>query len=91
MPQVGTSSEPTLRLATCAAIRGQTLGRSRDRSELEKRVCFDFEIDFSNGGGLQGQGFRLDIEGDDISDKDLADYIVRDMRLLMVGECSHLK
>ena len=51
----------------------------------EKRVCFDFEIDFSNGGGIQGQGFRLDIEGDDISDTDLAAYIVRDMRLLMVG------
>ena len=52
----------------------------------EKRVCFDFEIDFSNGGGIQGQGFRLDIQGDDISDRDLADYIVDDMRLLMVGE-----
>jgi len=52
----------------------------------DKRVCFDFEIDFSNGGGLQGQGFRLDIDGDDISDAALADYIIRDMRLLMVGE-----
>ncbi len=27
----------------------------------EKRVVFDFEIDFSNGGGIQGQGFRLGI------------------------------
>ncbi|WP_299472444.1 hypothetical protein [uncultured Roseibium sp.] len=52
----------------------------------DKRVCFDFEIDFSNGGGIQGQGFRLDIQGDDISDAELADYIVADMRLLMVGE-----
>jgi len=51
-----------------------------------KRVVFDFEIDFSNGGGIQGQGFRLDIDGDDIDDKSLADYIVEDMRLLMVGE-----
>ncbi|MBW4710663.1 hypothetical protein KX928_22975 [Roseobacter sp. YSTF-M11] len=51
----------------------------------DKRVCFDFEVDFSNGGGLQGQGFRLDIDGDDISDSDLAEYIVQDMRLLMVG------
>ena len=39
----------------------------------QKRVVFDFEIDFSNGGGLQGQGFRLDIEGEDISDAELAD------------------
>ncbi|SDR22330.1 cyclase [Pseudoxanthomonas sp. CF125] len=51
----------------------------------QKRVVFDFEIDFSNGGGLQGQQFRLDIDGDDISDAELADYIVDDMRLLMVG------
>ena len=52
----------------------------------DKRVCFDFEVDFSNGGGIQGQGFRLDIPGEDISDPDLAAYIVEDMRLLMVGE-----
>ena len=52
----------------------------------DRRVQFDFEIDFSNGGGLQGQGFRLDIEGDDIRDEDLAIAIVRDLRLLMVGE-----
>ncbi|MBT4444121.1 MAG: cyclase [Oceanospirillaceae bacterium] len=52
----------------------------------ERRVVFDFEVDFSNEGGLQGQGFRLDIEGDDIDDEALAIYIVEDMRLLMVGE-----
>lgn len=53
---------------------------------MDKRVLFDFEIDFTNGGGLQGQEFRLDIDGDDISDEELAKYIVKDMRLLMVGE-----
>lgn len=53
---------------------------------MDKRVCFDFEVDFTNGGGIQGQGFRLDIPGDDIADDELASYIVRDMRLLMVGE-----
>ena len=52
----------------------------------DKRVMFDFEIDFSNGGGMQGQGFRLDIEGDDINDQALADYLVEDMRLLMIGK-----
>ena len=46
----------------------------------------DFEVDFSNEGGIQGQKFRLDIEGDDVSDAELAGYIVRDMRLLMVKE-----
>ncbi|WP_226673388.1 cyclase [Rossellomorea aquimaris] len=53
---------------------------------MDKRVQFDFEIDFTNGGGIQGQDFRLDIDGDDISDQELANYIVEDMRLLMVGE-----
>jgi kynurenine formamidase len=52
----------------------------------EKRAILDFEIDFLNGGGIQGQGFRLDIEGDEISDRQFADAIVRDLRLLMVGE-----
>lgn len=51
----------------------------------QKRVQFDFEVDFTNGGGLQGQGFRLDIDGDDIDDAELAGYIVRDLRLLMAG------
>ena len=52
---------------------------------MAHRVQFDFEIDFSNGGGIQGHDFRLDIAGDDISDRELADYLVADMRLLMVG------
>ncbi|GCE07007.1 cyclase family protein [Dictyobacter aurantiacus] len=55
---------------------------------MDKRVQFDFVIEFTNGGGVQGQGFRLDIEGDDISDQELADSIIRDMRLLMVGRVS---
>src|SRR5512138_65470 len=58
---------------------------------MQKRVKFDFAVDFSNGGGMQGQGFRLDIPGDDISDKELADYIISDMRLLMVGDVRILK
>jgi kynurenine formamidase len=50
----------------------------------DRRVQFDFEIEFSNGGTLRGEGFRLDIEGDDVADDALADDVVRDMRLLMV-------
>jgi arylformamidase len=52
---------------------------------VQYRVRFDFEIEFTNGGGIQGQDFRLDIDGDDISDRALADHLVSDMRLLMVG------
>jgi hypothetical protein len=57
-----------------------------DQHTTDKRVKFDFEVDFSNGGGLQGQDFRLDIQGEDISEEDLARYIVEDMRLLMMEE-----
>jgi len=48
------------------------------------RVVFSFEITFSNGGGLQGQDFRLDIDGSSIDDDALAHLIVADLRLLMV-------
>ena len=57
---------------------------------MDKRVKFDFDLQFTNGGSLKGEGFRLDIDGDDISDQELADYIVADLRLLMVGPISIL-
>lgn len=50
----------------------------------ERRVVFDFEIRFANGGGLHGQDFRLDIDGPEVDDDVLADHIVRDLNLLMV-------
>jgi kynurenine formamidase len=53
---------------------------------MDKRVKFDFEISFANGGGMQGQEFRLDIPGEDITEAELADAIVNDMRLLMVRD-----
>ncbi len=53
---------------------------------MEKRVKFDFEIYFTNGGSIKGEDFRFDISGDNIPDEDLADYIVADLRLLMVGQ-----
>ncbi len=52
----------------------------------DRRALFDFAVTFSNGGGLQGQGFKLDIDGDDIEDDALAAHIVADLRLLMVDE-----
>ena len=57
---------------------------------MDHRVVFDFDIEFTNGGGIQGQALRLDIAGDTISDAELADYIVKDLRLLMVGKVSIL-
>jgi kynurenine formamidase len=52
---------------------------------MEKRVKFDFRVVFTNGGSLQGKDFRLDLSGDETSDSELAEAVVRDMRLLMVG------
>lgn len=57
---------------------------------MDRRVKFDFEIYFTNGGNIKGEDFRLDIEGETISDKALADYIIADLRLLMVGEAKIL-
>lgn len=62
----------------------------REMEHVEHRVAFDFEVNFSNGGGLKGWDFRLDIAGDAISDEELAAHIVRDLRLLMVGSVSVL-
>ena len=53
---------------------------------MQKRVRFDFEFFFTNGGSLTGQGFRLDIDGDAISDQALVDHVITDLRLLMVGQ-----
>src|SRR5690606_14614318 len=52
---------------------------------MDKRIKFHFEIYITNGSSIKGEDFRLDIAGEDISDKELADYIVEDLRLLMVG------
>lgn len=57
---------------------------------MQYRVKFDFELFFTNGGGLKGEDFRLDIEGTDISDSELIDYIVKDLQLLMVGKAAIL-
>ena len=52
---------------------------------IAHRVKFDFIVHFTNGGTLSAQDFRLDIPGSDISDHELAAYLIQDMRLLMAG------
>jgi arylformamidase len=56
----------------------------------DHRVEVDFEISFANGGGIEGQGFRLDIESSTIEDSELADYIVGSLGLLMVDRVTIL-
>jgi kynurenine formamidase len=53
---------------------------------IEYRATFDAEVAFGNSGGLQAQGFRLDIPGESISDRELAALFVRHLGLLMVAD-----
>ncbi|MEJ3748428.1 cyclase family protein [Actinomycetes bacterium KLBMP 9797] len=52
----------------------------------EYRASFDADVTFLNGGGLQAQGFRLDVPGPEVDDDALADLFVRHLGLLMVDE-----
>ena len=51
----------------------------------EFRVKFDFRVEFTNGGHLQGEDFLLDIEGNHVSDDDLKLMIVESMNLTKAG------
>ncbi|MET0828041.1 MAG: cyclase family protein [Microbacterium sp.] len=49
------------------------------------RAHFDFDIRFANGGGLTGEGFRLDVPSADISVRDLELLLVAHLGLTLVG------
>lgn len=51
----------------------------------EYRVKFNFRVDFTNGGHVQGEDFLLDLEGDDVSDEELKEMIVDSMNLARAG------
>ena len=55
-----------------------------DRASIDRRAEFDAEVTFANGGGLQAQGFRLDVAGADVDDVELGERFVRHLGLLMV-------
>jgi arylformamidase len=50
----------------------------------EYRASFDADVSFLNGGGLQAQGFRLDVPGAHVTEEELVDLFVRHLGLLMV-------
>jgi hypothetical protein len=54
------------------------------RSEF--RVKFDFRVDFTNGGYVEGHDFLLDLEGSTVSDEDLKGMIVDSLNLAKAGE-----
>jgi kynurenine formamidase len=51
----------------------------------EYRAHFDADVTFANGGGLQAQGFRLDLPGPDVTEEELARRFVAHLGLLVVG------
>ncbi len=50
----------------------------------EWRAQFDADVTFTNGGGIQAHGFRLDLPAPDIDDRELGDLFVQHLGLLMV-------
>ena len=50
------------------------------------RVKFDFRVDFTNGGYVEGRDFLLDLEGNMVSDEELKVMIVESMNLAKAGE-----
>ncbi len=50
----------------------------------EYRASFDADVTFLNGGGLQAQGFRLDVPDSKITEDAVAELFVEHLGLLMV-------
>ena len=59
------------------------------RSEF--RVKFDFRVDFTNGGYVEGHDFLLDLEGNAVSDDELKKMIVESMNLARAGKVQIFK
>jgi hypothetical protein len=57
----------------------------------EYRVKFDFRVDFTNGGYVDGREFLLDLEGDTVSEDELKIMIVESMNLAKAGEVTIFK
>jgi len=59
--------------------------------QSEFRVKFDFRVDFTNGGYVEGRDFLLDLERDTVSQEDLKAMIVESMNLAKAGEVKIFK
>jgi hypothetical protein len=59
--------------------------------QSEFRVKFDFRVDFTNGGYVEGREFLLDLEGDTVSEEELKVMIVESMNLAKAGEVQIFK
>ena len=52
------------------------------------RAVFDAEITFSNEGGLQAQGFRVDVHDAQVTDEEIGRLFVTSLDLLMTETVS---
>ena len=59
--------------------------------QSEFRVKFDFRVDFTNGGYVEGHEFLLDLEGDQVSEEELKVMIVESMNLAKAGDVKIFK
>ncbi|HLO15648.1 MAG TPA: hypothetical protein VK206_12510 [Anaerolineales bacterium] len=59
--------------------------------QSEFRVKFDFRVDFTNGGHVEGHDFLLDLDGNAVSDDELKEMIVESMNLAKAGEVKIFK
>jgi hypothetical protein len=55
------------------------------------RVKFDFRVDFTNGGYVEGKDFLLDLEESTVSDDELKVMIVESMNLAKAGDVQIFK
>jgi hypothetical protein len=55
------------------------------------RVKFDFRVDFTNGGHIQGEDFWLDLKSGEVSNEELKRMIVESMNLAKAGPVSIFK
>ncbi|PQZ53690.1 MULTISPECIES: cyclase family protein [unclassified Microbacterium] len=51
----------------------------------DRRAHFDFTIAFANGGGMQGDGFRLDLPREDVSAQEIGALLIRHLGLALVS------
>jgi arylformamidase len=52
---------------------------------LQYRAEFDAVVTFTNGGGLQARGFRVDVPHADVTEPEIAELFVASMNLLKAG------
>lgn len=52
----------------------------------EYRAHFDFDISFANGGGISGEGFRIDLPSADLNRDAIGTLLVRHLGLALVSD-----